>query len=148
MAKAMIEKRFGLFDLRAVYGCFKGLCDGWYRIEIKRVRKQRTNDQNGWLWGCIYPLLLDALIDAGWEFVGVEQVHEFFKSIMAKESVVNRHTGEIVEFPSSTATMDTVTFSAYCEKLRDYAREYLNVEIPDPDIYWKTNEKNTECRSV
>jgi hypothetical protein len=28
--------------------------------------------------------------------------------------------------------MDTVTFSTYCEKLRDYGREYLGVEIPDP----------------
>ena len=33
--------------------------------------------------------------------------------------------------------MDTVTFSAYCEKLRDYAREFLGVEIPDPDKLWK-----------
>ena len=50
---------------------------------------------------------------------------------------VNR---EIVEFPSSTATMDTVQFSTYCEKLREYGREFLGIEIPDPDKYWRTND--------
>ena len=85
-------------------------------------------------------MLLDALLEAGWEFVSVEQVHEYFKNMLAKDSVVNKHTGEIVEFPSSTATMDTLTFSTYCEKLREYGREYLGIEIPDPDKYWRTND--------
>jgi hypothetical protein len=82
-------------------------------------------------------MLLDALIDAGWEFASVEQVHEFFKSQMTADKVINKHTGEVVEFPGSTAAMDTVVFSTYCEKLREYAMEYLGVDIPDPDKYWK-----------
>lgn len=140
MDKAIIEKRNGLFNLKPLYEWFVAACDGFYRIEIKRIRKPRSNDQNGWLWGCIYPMLLDALLEAGWEFVSVEQVHEFFKAQMAAEKVVNKHTGEIVEFPRSTATMDSVTFSTYCEKLREYGREYLGVEIPDPDKYWRAND--------
>lgn len=139
MAKVMVEKRNGLFNLKPLYVWFTQKCDGLYRIEIKKIRKPRSNDQNGWLWGCIYPLLLEALIEAGWEFTNVEQVHEFFKAQMAHDQVINKHTGEIVEFPQSTATMDTLTFSSYCEKLRDYGKEFLNVDIPDPDRYWKTN---------
>ena len=139
-AKVIIEKAHGLFNLNRLYVWFVQAADGVYLVEVKKVHKPRTNDQNGWLWGCIYPLMLDALNDAGWDFVNVEQVHEFFKSIMTKESVVNKETGEIVEFPTSTATMNTVAFSAYCEKLRDYAREYLNMEIPDPDKYWRLRE--------
>ena len=140
MAKVMVEKINGRFSLQPLYEWFTQVCDGLFHIEVKKIRKPRTNDQNGWLWGCIYPMLLDALLEAGWEFTTVEQVHEFFKSIIAKESVVNRHTGEIVEFPSSTATMDTVQFSTYCEKLREYGREFLGIEIPDPDKYWRTND--------
>ena len=140
VAKVRIEKANGLFDLKSLYAWFKQALDGLYQVEVRRVRKPRTNDQNGWLWGCIYPMLLDALLDAGWEFVSVEQVHEFFKARMTLDKVVNKETGEIVEFPSSTATMDTVTFSTYCERLRAYAREYLNVEIPDPDKYWRLRE--------
>lgn len=147
MAKVLVEKKGGLFNLAPLYSWFSQVCDGIYRIEVKKVRKPRSNDQNGWLWGCIYPMLLEALLDAGWEFVNVEQVHEFFKAQMTADKVVNKHTGEIIEFPGSTAMMDTVTFSTYCEKLREYAREFLNIEIPDPDRFWK-NEKNTQRCSV
>lgn len=147
MAKVLVEKKGGLFNLAPLYSWFSQVCDGIYRIEVKKVRKPRSNDQNGWLWGCIYPMLLEALLDAGWEFVSVEHVHEFFKAQMTADKVMNKHTGEIIEFPGSTAMMDTVTFSTYCEKLREYAREFLNIEIPDPDRFWK-NEKNTQRCSV
>ena len=135
-AKVIIEKANGLFNLNKLYVWFVQALDGIYLVEVKKVRKPRSNDQNGWLWGCIYPMLLDAMIDAGWEFTSVEQIHEFFKAQMTADEVVNRETGEIIKFPSSTAKMDTVTFSTYCEKLRQYADEFLNVKIPDPDKYW------------
>lgn len=142
--KVQIEKKNGLFNLKPLYDLFSQSQDGVYKVVVKKVRKPRSNDQNGWLWGCIYPMLLEALLDAGWEFVTVEQVHEFFKSQMTADQVVNKHTGEIITFPGSTATMDTLTFSTYCEKLREYALEYLNLEIPDPDPNWKRdNETNT-----
>jgi hypothetical protein len=107
------------------------------RFRRQKARKLRSDDQNAWLWGGIYPLLLEGLLDAGWEFTRVEQVHEYFKALLTGETVVNRHTGEIVKFPGSTAAMDTSTFYAYCEKLRDYAQEYLNMEIPDPNRNWR-----------
>ena len=139
-SKVTIEKENGLFNLNKLYVWFVQALDGIYLVEVKKVRKPRSNDQNAWLWGCIYPLLLDAMIDAGWEFTNTEQLHEFFKAQMTADEVVNRETGEIVKFPSSTSRMSTVEFSAYCEKLREYAREYLNVEIPDPDKYWRLRE--------
>jgi hypothetical protein len=137
MSKIHIEKRRGLFDLKMVYNKLLTAPDGIYTIDIRHVRKPRSLDQNGWLFGCIYPMLLNALLEAGWEFTSVEQCHEFFKNKMTADRVVNKHTGEIIEFPSSTSTMDTLTFSTYCEKLREYALEYLNLEIPDPDKNWK-----------
>lgn len=145
MNKILVEKVGGLFNLKPLYAFMCNALDGAYWIEVKRQRRLRSLDQNAWLWGCIYPMLLEALLDQGWEFANVEQVHEFFKAQCAKDQVVNKHTGEIVEFPSSTATMDTATFSAYCEQLRDYAKEYLGVDIPDPDPRWLQEQaKNTE----
>lgn len=93
MAKLQVEKRNGLFDLKPLYEWMRNALDGIYRIEVKKVRKPRSLDQNGWLFGCIYPILLDALLEAGWEFVSVEQVHEFFKAQMTADKVVNKHTG-------------------------------------------------------
>lgn len=135
-SKVVVEKVNGLFNLNKLYVWFVQALDGIYLVEVKKVRKPRSNDQNGWLWGCIYPLMLDGMVDAGWEFTNTEQLHEFFKAQMTADEVVNKETGEIVKFPSSTSRMSTTEFSAYCEKLREYSREYLNIEIPDPDKYW------------
>ena len=138
-----VIKKGGRFDLRRVYEAFRGCADGIYMLNVKRVRGNRSNDQNAWLWGCVYPILLDALIDAGWDnFTNTEQVHEFCKSKFTKESAVNKQTGEVVEFPHSTANMDTVTFSAYVDNVRDFAREFLNTEIPDPDKEWRKKQSN------
>lgn len=114
-----------------------GLKDGTYQFDIRRARNPKTKQQRGWLWNYIYPTLLEALIDAGWEFTNVNEVHEFFKYIFKSHRVINRFTGEVIEIPESTADMDTVEYSTYCEKLRDYAREYLNIEINEPDRDWK-----------
>ena len=114
METTFVLKQDGQFDIRPLYDYFVKAVDGNYRIEITKIRRKRTLDQNGWLFGCIYPMLLKALNDAGWEFTNVQQVHEFFKELMGAQQFVNKHTGEIVELPRSTAEMDTLTFSTYC----------------------------------
>ena len=114
METYLLQKQNGTFDLRPLINWLSYAKDGVYKIDVRLIRKQRTLDQNRWLWGCVYSLLRQA------------------KQQMASDKVVNRHTGEIIEIPGSTREMDTVTFSTYCEKLRDYGREYLGVEIPDP----------------
>lgn len=136
METTFVLKQDGRYDISRLCQWFQNAADGNYRIEITKIRRKRTLDQNGWLFGCIYPLLMQALNNEGWEFVTVHQVHEFFKNLLGKQQFVNKHTGEVVELPQSTAEMDTVAFSTYCDKLRDYGREYLNIEIPDPDKLW------------
>lgn len=136
--KILIDKVGGYFNLQNLYSFFRATPDGSYMLSITKQKKGRTLNQNEWLWGCVYPILLDALLDAGWEFTSVEQVHEFFKKLMAQVRVVNYTTGEIVEIPKSTATMDTQQFSTYIDKLREYAEEFLNVSIPEPDKAWRS----------
>ena len=133
----LIDKIDGYFNLRTIEEFFRNASNGCYMLNVTKQRKGRTLNQNGWLWGCVYPILLDGLLDAGWEFTSVEQVHEFFKKQMAQDKVVNYSTGEIVEIPRSTATMDTQQFSMYVDALRDYAEEFLNVTIPEPDKNWR-----------
>lgn len=142
-----VKKENGHFDLQDVYMFFRAAADGSYALKIRKLHKARTLNQNDYLWGVVYPALLDGLIDAGWEFTSCEQVHENFKAIMASEKVVNRDTGEVIEFPGSTAAMNTVQFSAYVDKLRDYAHEYLGTDIPGPDTVRATRRlrrKNNE----
>ena len=140
--KILIDKVGGYFNLQSLYSLFRAIPDGSYMLSIKKQRRGRTLNQNEWLWGCIYPILLDGLLDAGWEFTSVEQVHEFFKKLIAHDKVVNYETGEIVEIPKSTATMDTQQFAMYIDKLREYADEFMGITIPDPDKGWKVKQTN------
>lgn len=139
--KILIDKVGGYFNLQNLYSFFRATPDGSYMLSITKQKRGRTLNQNEWLWSCVYPILLDGLLDAGWEFTSVEQVHEFFKRLMAQDRVVNYETGEIVEIPKSTATMDTQQFSTYIDKLREYAEEFLNVTIPDPDKGWRSKHR-------
>lgn len=134
----LIDKIDGYFNLRTLTEFFRIASNGCYMINITKQRKGRTLKQNDWLWGCVYPILLDGLLDAGWEFTSVEQVHEFFKKQIAQDKVVNYTTGEIVEIPMSTAIMDTQQFAMYIDALRAYAEDFLNVTIPEPDKNWRT----------
>lgn len=131
-------------NLQSFVSFLYGLKNGTYEVIVKRLRKRNSDRQRGWLWGAIYPLLLQALINEGWEFTSVDQVHEFFKKLYSQEKFINRHSGEIVELPNSTALMDTVEYATYCEKLREYAKEYLNIDIGEPDPNWKENEKSVK----
>lgn len=137
------EKVNGMLHTKALMLALSLLANGVYTVTIKKVRKPRSNDQNGYLWGCVYPLMLRGLINAGWEFTNDTQVHEYFKKLFTSEQVVNRDTGEIIKFPASTASMDTLTFKTYTDKLREYALEFLGMDIPEPDKFWKIHEKRT-----
>lgn len=133
METMILTKQQGVYDLRQLINYFAMVRDGMYRIEVHSVRDKRSNAQNAWLWGCIYPCLRNAMVAEGWDNVETdEDVHEFFKSLLGGKQIVNRTTGESITIPSSTAKMDTAQFCEYCERLRDYGREYLGVDIPDP----------------
>ncbi len=137
-----VFKQDGLFDLRLVYGFFRAAKDGQYSVTIDRVRKANTDQQKGYLWGCVYPLVLDGLLDAGWDnFTDVKQVHALCLDKFAKTKAINYQTGEVVEFPDSTADMNTIEMSTYTDKIREWAKEYLNISIPDPDPRWR--ERNS-----
>lgn len=85
----LIDKIDGYFNLRTITEFFRTASNGSYMLTVTKQRRGRTLNQNDWLWGCVYPILLDGLLDAGWEFTSVEQVHEFFKKQMAMDKVVN-----------------------------------------------------------
>ena len=128
-----LNKIDGVCELNALHSIISSLEDGKYTVAIKRATRKRTNNQNDWLWGVVYPRLQQGLIDAGWEIVDIEQVHELCKSNFAAQDLINPTTGEVVSLPSSTAKMTTTQFTTYVDKIRSFAGEYLNITIPDPN---------------
>lgn len=130
----VIEKKNGYFDMKDVYVAVCGLPDGRYLVQIKKYRNTRTNNQNAYLWGVVYPAVMQGFIDMGWdEITNVDMVHEIFKAKFLTTEAVNKHTGELISFPLSTAKMDTQQFTTYVDQITDFAREHLKIEIPTPD---------------
>lgn len=130
-----VSKDKGRFDLKPVTDCFWDLPDGLYRVEIKRHRARRSNDQNAYLWGVVYPAALQGFIDLGWTtIVNTEQVHEYFKREFLSREFVNIHTGEVVSLPDmSTAGMNTEQFSVYIDQVVGYCLENMGVVVPPAD---------------
>ena len=106
---------------------------GYYVITITPNRKTRSNQQNAYLWGIVYPAVLFGLQDAGWEIIDEEQVHEYCKQAFAAREVINKDTGEVLSLPNSTARMQTAEFNVYVGKIKAFALEYLNITIPEPN---------------
>lgn len=106
---------------------------GDYVITITPNRKTRSNQQNAYLWGIVYPAVLFGLQDAGWEIIDEEQVHEYCKQAFAAREVINKDTGEVLSLPNSTARMQTAEFNVYVDKIKAFAFEYLNITIPEPN---------------
>lgn len=128
---AVIEKKEGYTDYDPFIIEMADHPKGFYNVIITRYRKPRTGQQNKYLWGVVYPLLLKGLIEVGYTFAINEEVHEFCKSVF-NQRTVNKHTGELIDIPDSTREMDTVVFSTYIQVIREWASEYLYLEIPDP----------------
>ena len=105
---------------------------GRYRVTVQQYRRSKSTPQLRWLYGQAYPLVLKGLNDAGWEFTTVEEVDEYCKSMFSSREVLNRHSGEIMAVPGLKRDMTTTEMMTYVDAIRDWASEYLNIDIPEP----------------
>jgi hypothetical protein len=114
----------------------KNLSDGNYKIVIEKIYNKRSNPQNSYLWGVVYPIVKEGLIDAGFdEFkqdFDLEMTHEMLKLRFLKRDTRSAE-GNIIVIIGSTRKLSTVDFMAYLENICKWASEYLNVVIPDPE---------------
>jgi hypothetical protein len=106
------------------------------RIILRRWKK-RTAQQNRYLWGVVYAVLLDGLrklaLEAGevCPFDSDEDCHAAMKHRFLGISLVT-FLGESIELPPSTAKLSTVQFSAYVEAIARWAAS-IGIFIPPPN---------------
>lgn len=133
--KYYLMKRGGRLDQNAlrVLNALNALGDGFWEVTIVKHKAVRTTEQNRYLWGVVYPLILDGLQSLGWEVLGIEEVHELMKRRYLGREVLNRNTGEVVRLGASTRDLSRGEFTTYVEELRRFAGEELNVYIPSPE---------------
>lgn len=118
-------------------GMFRGECNnlapGRYRITVEKKRSNKSQQQLGYLFGCVYPLSQKLLLDAGWELPSIDDVDCFWKSRFAEQEIVNRHTGEIMIIPGMKRNFTTTDMMGYIEAIRNHCSEFLGGYIPGPE---------------
>lgn len=103
-----------------------------YSFEIKRYKKDRSNFQNRYYWGCVVQLVYEGLRDAGYDEIrNPENAHEM-KEMFFKKIIFSEQKGELAMIQSS-AQFSTVEFEEKMESIRMWAKEFLGIRIPLPN---------------
>src|SRR5574343_77159 len=111
---------------------------GRYTITVEKKRNKKSTAQLGYLFAAVYPFVLRGLNDAGWEDItNLDQVDAKCKEMFAKNEIVNKQTGEIMVIPELKRDMTSTEFMTYIQAIQEWSREYLNIEIPEPETQIK-----------
>jgi hypothetical protein len=142
--KARKEADGGMFHIpnrKVMEDDLRQLPKGNYTLTIEKYKKKASYSQFGWLYGAIYPQMLIALNDAGYEFATVEEVDQFCKMMWASKEVLNPETGELMKLPMNKREFLTIDHMGYVSCIRKFAAEYLSTNIVDPDPDWKKRQQ-------
>lgn len=104
--------------------------------------QKRSNAQNSYYWPVIVEYVLEGLIDAGYrrETLSPELVHDYLKGKFLKHlkrRIVNPATKKYITKVPTTTELTTWEFMDYMDGIRQWAAEFLSVQIPDPNKEWK-----------
>ncbi|MCA0397304.1 MAG: hypothetical protein LCH51_07855 [Bacteroidetes bacterium] len=112
---------------------FGQLTDGRYLVTIKSYQR-RSLSQNRYWWGVLVPMVRAGLVDVGYNEIRDDlQAHAYLKQIFLSEQVVNVNTGEVITLPGTTTKLTTVDFMKLVDDIQQWAAEYLNIYIPNPN---------------
>lgn len=96
------------------------------------TKPKRSTPANRYYWGVVVELIYLALKESGWE-VNREGTHELLRVRFLSEDKPIGNDGEFVTRVKSTTELDSVEFGTYIERCKQFAAEYLNVVIPEPN---------------
>jgi len=108
----------------------KALSGSLIQIVVSKAGK-RSTPQNRYYWGAVLPIIREALKDLGMQ-LSTEQVHDMMKfKFLLVEYVTS--DGDVIKSIGSSKHLTKEQFNEYIESIKQWASEYLNVYIPDPN---------------
>ena len=102
-------------------------------ITIEKKRKKRSNPQNSFYHGIVIPILKQGFYNSLGEHVSADEIHTFLKNRFLFKEIVNEQNAEIIKMPQSTTELTTIQFEEYLDKIREFATEFLSIQIPLPN---------------
>lgn len=102
-------------------------------ITFEKPKKQRSNNQNAYYWGIVIVIIKSALKSTG-NNLSENDVHDLLRLKFLKETIsIKEETGEVIERVKSTTELTTSQFMDYIAEIQQFAAEYFDVIIPDPN---------------
>lgn len=103
-------------------------------VVISKANKRKSNEQNRYLWGVVYPCALRGFQDAGHSGLDVDDIHEYFKGqyLSKGKDISNPKTGETITVSKTTTILSTTEMMDYINEIARFCAEMLNVVIPEP----------------
>jgi hypothetical protein len=91
------------------------------KVSVEKYRRKRTLDQSAYYWLILGYIAKETGQDP-------QSLHEAFKYRFSSKVTIK---GLVI--PQSTTRKDTLEFTEYIENVRQFAREFLNINTPDPN---------------
>ena len=101
-------------------------------IEVKPMKRYRSNFQNAYYWGIVVAMISERLRELGHD-VDRDLTHEFLKGRFLFTELLDPSTGEVMRIPKKTSELTTAEFMDYMEYVKQFAAETLDIYIPDPN---------------
>jgi hypothetical protein len=122
----------------------KEMADGEVVLTLRKLRATRSAAANAYYWGVIVAMLMTRI-----KGMTEDDIHEYVLKplFLSKKGAAVDGNGEIVgEFVvgGSTKALNKNEFYEYCERIRQWAAEKLELDIPDPDVDWR-DKRSTEA---
>lgn len=112
---------------------FQSLKDGKYLLEISKSDK-RSNPQNRYLHGLLIPEFRKALNSVGYDEVKTDvQAKLIMKSMFLKRQVVNKETGEVIEYIQDTSDCTKEELNILIDEVIKFCAENMNYPIAFPN---------------
>lgn len=107
-------------------------------VVISKLNKRKSNNQNAFLWGVVYPCALRGFQDAGHSGLNNDDMHEYFKErfLTKGKDIIHPLTGEVKTIAKTTTILSTTEMMEYIEEIARFCAEYLNTIIPEPTPLW------------
>ena len=102
-------------------------------ITFEKPKRKRSNSQNNYLWGILYPITQNAIKNEWGEIWSIEKVHDFYKIQFNVIEKVNEDTGQVIKLPKSTTENTTIQQEEYHLQIREFLKEWFNVTAPLPN---------------
>lgn len=122
--------------LRAEVSAFLKGCE--IEAIFRKKKKYRTNPQLRYYFGVIVPIICDAFGDLGNPVSSsnpddLQAVHEFLKRRFLQPDTIHDANGEVHVLRYTTTNKSTSEMMDYFAQISQFAAEYLNTVIPEPN---------------